>query len=180
MATDSQANQELHERIAQLEAMTQRLQARTADLEKKLDWMTFQRESLTKVVPGKFSYLDAQLRYQYVSKEYEEWYQKPSEEIVGKTVEDLMGAEGARNLQKHLETALTGQDVHYEFTKLFEDGEERTMVIDYIPHFNSTGEFLGFFVSCQDTTELKRLREALQESELRLQLMNKAVPAPVS
>jgi PAS domain S-box-containing protein len=180
MDTHSQVSQELHQRIAQLEAMAEKLQARTAYLEEKLEGITFQRDSLTKVVPGKFSYLDAQLRYQYVSKEYQEWYQKPSEEIVGKTVEDLMGAEGARNLREHLETALMGKDVHYEFTKLFNDGEERTMIIDYIPHFNSTGEFLGFFVSCQDVTEQKVLKKALECATFQMESLTSILPGKFS
>ncbi|MBD2070260.1 PAS domain-containing protein [Leptolyngbya sp. FACHB-671] len=149
MATDLELNQALSQKIS--------------DLEEQLELITFQRDAITRVVPGKFSYLDAQLRYQYVSQEYQEWYQKPSEEIVGKTVEDLMGTEGAQKLQKYLDMALAGQEVHYEFTKRFEDGEERTMVIDYIPHLSHTGEVLGFFASCLDVTELKHLREALQE-----------------
>lgn len=145
-------------------------------VEEDLQWMTFQMNSLTSIVPGKFSYIDSQLRYQYVSKEYQEWYQKPSEEIVGKTVEDLMGKDGAQKLRGYIEEALTGKEVHYEFTKLFNDGEERTMVIDYVPHLGSTGEVLGLFVSCQDITELKRLREALQATEMRNQLVTTALP----
>jgi PAS domain-containing protein len=50
------------------------------------------------------------------------------------------------------------------------------MVIDYVPHLGSTGEVLGLFVSCQDITELKRLREALQATEMRNQLVTTAVP----
>ena len=145
-------------------------------LEEELQWMTFQVNSLTSVVPGKFSYLDSQLRYRFISKEYQEWYQKPNEEILGKTVEELMGKDGAQKLQGYMEEALTGKEVHYEFTKLFNDGEERTMVIDYIPHFSNTKEVLGFFVSCQDITELKRLREALQTREMRSRLVATAVP----
>ncbi len=137
-------------------------------LEEELQWMTFQMNTLTTLLPGKFSYLDSQLRYRFVSKQYQEWYEKPSEEIVGRTVEELMGVEGAQKLRGYIEQALTGQEVHYEFTKLFEDGEERTMVIDYIPHFSDSGEILGFFVSCQDITELKRLREIVRESEMRV------------
>ena len=166
MGTDSQVT----------EAMTQKV----AQLEEQLAWMKFQRDALTQVVPGKFSYLDPNLRYQYVSQEYEEWYQKPKEEIIGKTVEDLMGKGAAQQLQEHLETVLTGQAVHYEFTKLFADGEERTMAIDYIPHFSDAGEFLGFFASCQDVTELKQLHEALRKSQLQQRSETNTAPVSVS
>lgn len=91
-----------------------------------------------------------------------------------------MGTEGYQKLRSYMEEVLLGKEVHYEFTKLFNDGEERTMSIDYIPHISSTGEVLGYLSSCQDITELKRLKEALCENELRLQLMTKAVPEPVS
>jgi PAS domain S-box-containing protein len=93
-----------------------------------------------------------------------------------------MGTEEYQKLRGSMEEVLSGKEVHYEFTQLFNDGQERTMSIDYIPHISSTGEVLGYLSSCQDITdpELKRLREALRESELRLQLITKAVPEPVS
>ncbi|MDJ0705244.1 MAG: PAS domain-containing protein [Leptolyngbyaceae cyanobacterium MO_188.B28] len=73
--------------------------------------------------PGKVAYVDAQQRYQFINKQYEDWYQVPAMQIIGKTIKDLMGEAIYQGIQGYIELALSGQRVSYEFTGAFEDGE---------------------------------------------------------
>ena len=99
------------------------------------------------------AYVDAQQRYQFINKQYENWYQVPAPQIIGKTVKELMGEAGYQSIQEYIDLALSGQRVSYEFTGSFEDGKERLLGVKYVPHLNEKGKTLGFFVLCQVVTE---------------------------
>ena len=132
--------------LASLLAECKRLQA-------DLDERNEQLRLIANAFPGKVAYVDAQQRYQFINQQYEAWYQVPAEQIIGKTVKDLMGESIYQSIQDYIAAALSGQQIGYEFTGAFEDGKERCLGVSYIPHLNQVGETLGFFVVCQIVSE---------------------------
>ena len=120
-------------------------------------------QALSDTVEAKVSYIDSEQRYQYVNKQYEEWYQTTSDKLVGKTVQELMG-EDYQYVKQHLDSALSGKEVRYGFILNFPDGQQRYLWITYVPHVNELSEVKGIFVICQDITiEQKRLEESLEQ-----------------
>jgi PAS domain S-box-containing protein len=114
--------------------------------------------------PGKISYIDAQKRYQLVSKHYRDWSLISPEDILGKTVEEFMSPQQYQEVENYVELTLSGNKVSYEFNLIFNDGKRRHLLVDQVPHITYTGEVLDFFVFCQDITERKQAEEQVEAS----------------
>ncbi len=121
-------------------------------------------QTLSDAVDAKVSYVDAQQRYQYVNRQYEQWYDMSADQIVGKTPQELMGDE-YQQVKPYVESALSGQVVNYECPLNFTDGQQRYLQITHIPHVNDASEVIGIFVVCVDITEQKHLRAKLAQLE---------------
>jgi PAS domain S-box-containing protein len=119
-------------------------------------------QTLSNAVDAKVSYVDKNQRYQFVNQQYEQWYETTADQLVGKTVYELMGEE-YQQVKPYVESALSGQEVRYDCPLNFTDGEQRYLRITHIPHFNDSGEVMGIFVVCVDITEQKRLEQELEQ-----------------
>jgi hypothetical protein len=58
--------------------------------------------------------MDAEVRYRFVNKLYEEWFPRPRSELVGKRVRDIVGEEAYSNVKHWMDAALAGQRVTFE------------------------------------------------------------------
>jgi PAS domain S-box-containing protein len=132
-------------------------------LEESFQEAQSQVQLLMDAFPGKVSYVDAQRRYQLLSKRYEEWSLISSEEVIGKAISEFMSPQQYQEIEKYVELALSGQSVSYEFDTVFNDGTRRYLLADHVPHISSSGKVLGFFVFCQEFTERKQAEEALRQ-----------------
>jgi PAS domain S-box-containing protein len=119
---------------------------------------TTQMHPLKDAVEGNITYVD-----------YEKLYGTSPETILGKHVQELMGASDYQKVQGYVEAVLSGEKVTYELTRTCQDGKERYLVIDYVPDISEAGEVLGFFVICQDLT--KRTEQVLRQQAERERLV---------
>ncbi len=140
----------------------QRLEESSQDVQSKV-------QLLADAFPGKVSYIDAQKRYQLVSKRYQEWSLISCEEILGKTLEEILSPQQYRAVEEYIELSLSGKTIQYDNDVLFNDGKRRYLLISQVPHFNQSGDVLGFFVFCQDITERKQAEDTLREFNQELE-----------
>lgn len=145
------ANQQLEQQAHSLHAELERRQ---------LDFRMFADN-----VPALFSYIDARQCIRYVNRRYEQLFQKPANEIVGQTLEQLHGPKRYSIVRPHVEAALRGEDENYEADLEFADGP-RTMHIRYVPDRDARQHVQGFFALLTDVTELKRAREQIESLAL--------------
>ncbi len=118
-------------------------------------------------VPALISYVGADLRYQFVNRQYEEWFRIPAAGIIGRHVMDMLGEARYREIEKFVNMALNGERVSYE-RSLGLGHEQRHLHIDYVPHIGMNREVYGFFTFITDITERKKIEERLQEANDRL------------
>jgi PAS domain S-box-containing protein len=111
---------------------------------------------LTDAIPTFIAYVDQQERYQFVNKVYEAWYQQSREQIVGKTVREVLGETTYAEIADYVRTALAGTTVNFEVSYPVPGGEERQFNASYIPDFADDGTVLGYFTMVQDVTDLRR------------------------
>jgi PAS domain S-box-containing protein len=123
---------------------------------------------ITNALPVQISYIDAEQRYRFNNRKYEEWFGIPATEIYGKHIQELLGESTYQSILHHVEAVLSGEKVNYELLLQHRDGSNHFMNVSYIPQFNQQEQVEGFVVLIQDITERKQAeqeREQLLERE---------------
>lgn len=141
------------------------------------------------------NYCDTEQRFRFVNQTAQEWLARPEEEILGRTIREIIGPEAHDQLSARLEEVLLGKEMRFEQPRTYPDGVPRVVEISYVPHRSETGEVQGFFALVHDVTERKRTEkeirslnedlerrvldrtEDLRQSELRLREIMETLPA---
>jgi PAS domain S-box-containing protein len=130
---------------------------------------------ITDTVPGLIAQVDREERYQFVNAAYERWYGRPNEEIVGRTIRELVGPEGYEQIRHHVEAALAGEQVTFENTLAYPEGE-KTVLATYTPRRDPEGWSCGFYILVMDISARKQMEEAMRESEERFKTLANNAP----
>ena len=140
------AERERHEAMVATEALGKRLQI------------------ITDAVPMLISYVDRQERHRYVSKAFQNWFGISPEQILGKSVRDLVGDAAYEAIRPRVEKALAGEEVTFDVHGGISSSEPRWLRATYVPQRNPGGEVDGFVALVLDISAQKRAdaaREAL-------------------
>lgn len=114
---------------------------------------------VTNNLPFLVGYADKDGRMLFGNRIWEEWAQRPAEEMIGKPIAEISTPENYAEIAGIVEAALAGQRTSGEGLAFFRDGEKRIVYRDYIPHFTSAGQPDGFVIIVRDITEQKRIEE---------------------
>jgi len=115
-------------------------------------------------IPGRVAYWHRDGTCGFVNRIYCEWFGRTREELVGKTMAEIFGAERLAVRQARIDAVLAGEPQTFAIEARRADGEWAHEWVHFIPDRHD-GEVRGFFVMATDVTELKN-------AELRLQLAN--------
>ena len=100
-------------------------------------------------------------RYVWCNKEYTRWFGLTREQMIGRTLEEILGAEAWASVRPHIEAALTGRAVEYETEAHYAHGGTRWIHVNYTPHKADDGRILGIVAMVTDISERKHAeREA--------------------
>ncbi|GIW82084.1 MAG: hypothetical protein KatS3mg105_3891 [Gemmatales bacterium] len=117
--------------------------------------------------PVGYAFVDRGLRYVRINECLANIIGMSADQIIGKTVHDVLPDEWADDVQDILRRVLeTGQPVlNHEITgQMAADREDHTWLTNYYA-VRTDGHILGVAVACMDITELKRAEKARRESE---------------
>ncbi len=117
---------------------------------------------VTDNVSGLISYVDSEQRYRFVNAVYEQWFAQPREELIGRTVRELIGDAAYGLAQQHIARVFAGEQVSFENTIDYADGLTRTVLTTYVPHVETAGQVLGFYALVTDITGRKQAEERLR------------------
>lgn len=124
---------------------------------------------ITDAVPAMIAYVDAEQRYRFVNRAYEDWFGLPRTEISEQPMPDALSGPEYAARQPFVLRALAGETVNFEMEHVDAGGSIRHAVATYIPHFGERREVLGFFALIHDITERKRVAEALRDAKESLE-----------
>ena len=130
---------------------------------------------LTDSLPQLISYVDSEQRYQFNNKTYGRIFDKNPQEIKGRHVSFVLGAEGYGKIRPYIERALAGEFVQYEEYVPVSSGEDRIFSAHMIPDCDDSGRVRGFFASVTDVTEIKRKEKELREANDSAEALNKSL-----
>jgi PAS domain S-box-containing protein len=119
-----------------------------------------QLRDITDTVPALIAYVDADQRCRFHNQAYQEAFGLSSEEILGKTMRELMEPAFYEKLRPKVEEVLAGYPVVYERKQRSATGDVRDYVVKYFPRYGDgadEGKVIGFYSLATDITELKRI-----------------------
>ncbi|MEM6366412.1 MAG: CheR family methyltransferase, partial [Planctomycetota bacterium] len=110
---------------------------------------------ITDNVPALISYVDMDLRYQFVNERYCEFWKKPKSELIGRKIVEVLGQAAFDVIEPNIRRALNGDTLHYETLIPESNAPAFWANVTYVPDIDE-GVQKGFFVTVVDTTELKQ------------------------
>ena len=119
------------------------------------------------IMPIGIAYFDSNQQFCFANKNYQLLTNLSQDDLIGETLEAVIGAEHYRNARPYVERALKGESVSYEYTLSAEGGGTITIAVSLKPNDAPDGSFSGFFALVENITEQKRDAEALRDSEAR-------------
>jgi PAS domain S-box-containing protein len=128
-----------------------------------------QLRTVTAITAVMLTQNDRDFRYTFVNRAYAERLGLSSEQVIGKTIAEVLGEEAFRAVKPYAERVLKGERVDYETAIPYARIGTRYMQVAYVPDLDEQGNVLGWVSSISDVTERKRTEAALADAQTKLQ-----------
>jgi PAS domain S-box-containing protein len=112
-------------------------------------------------VPSMLAYWDRDLLCRFANRSYERWFGVDADALVGKSIEQLLGAELFALNEPYMRAALRGEPEVFERVVPGPHGIKRHSLATYIPDIVH-GEVMGFIAHVTEVTQLKETEAALR------------------
>ncbi|WP_228058319.1 AAA family ATPase [Nostoc sp. LEGE 12447] len=145
-------NRTLEQQVAQRTAALQKSEAELRHREQEL-------RLITDALPALVSYVDANRRYQFINRTYEVWFSCNRNEILGKSVCELLGEAVYQRVEPYVNQVFEGQTVTLEAEIPFPLGK-KSISATLIPDFDYNAQVRGFYSLITDISDRKRAEEA--------------------
>jgi len=116
---------------------------------------------VTDAMPALISYIDATGTYRFVNAAYQRWFGHDANDVVGRKVLDIDGAEAFEVIRPRLDQALAGDVVEYDAWLDYAHAGKRYVHAEYTPDRRRNGEIAGVYGLVSDITERRRSEEAI-------------------
>jgi PAS domain S-box-containing protein len=103
------------------------------------------------------------LRYRFVSEAYAHHIGYGRNEVIGKTIEDVIGGRGFNTLRPYINIVLRGESVDFECELDFVHSGRRSLAIAYRPELDADGNVGGWIASLLDITDERSGEQARRQ-----------------
>ena len=162
--------EEIEQRTAALvSALDERSKAqqRLHELVVKLREAEFFVRMVADNIPGRIAYWDRDLRCRFVNRGYGLWFGHAPDELIGRSMEEVRGAENFDRYKDRVLAAVAGEPQDYEREEYSAAGEHAITRVQYLPDLRE-GRVHGFFVLATNITRHKQAEQLLQLSNAQL------------
>ncbi len=115
-----------------------------------------QLRAVTDITPVLLTQCSRDLRYTFVNRAYAAMLGLTPEQIIGRPIPEIMGAEAFETVRPHVEIVLQGRPAEYELEIPFQRIGTRFLRGVYMPDEDAQGHVRGWIASIIDITERKR------------------------
>lgn len=129
---------------------------------------------ITDSIPGCISYIDADQYYRFVNRTYEDWFDCKREDVLGQTVETIIGEEAYARTKGYIERVLAGETLAYEAEIPYQSGPTRHITAVLVPDIQENEEVLGYYALITDITDRKNAEFQLQHAKKAAESANEA------
>jgi diguanylate cyclase (GGDEF)-like protein/PAS domain S-box-containing protein len=114
-------------------------------------------------IPTPMCYVDVEERYRYVNDAFLSYIGLKPEQIVGQSVQSVLGDERWAMMRPHLDRVRAGETLAVERLIRFADGRQRWMIVRLTPRFVA-GRYDGYYATTSDIHEQKSVEEELRRT----------------
>ncbi|MDO8701870.1 MAG: EAL domain-containing protein [Undibacterium sp.] len=126
--------------------------------------------ALLDALPICVSYVDSQLRYQFVNKTFLTWFHLEKSSVIGKPVSAIIGSAAFEQMYADIERAFSGQRVSYEAHLQHVIGGVKDVAVALSPAMSVNGSVVGCYAMIQDISQRKHNEIEHRANEERWQL----------
>lgn len=148
--------------LAMVEDITEKKTAEEGLLQAQRDL-----ELVTKEMAAAVARCSHDLRYLWANQGYADLLQRPLNEIVGRPILEVLGAETFEAVRPYFERVLAGETVNYEREVNYKGAGREWISATFTPTLAACGGVDGWVAVIVDITDRKRAEEAIHESEKR-------------
>lgn len=152
-------------------------EAALADATQAQDLLLRRLRALTDHVPAMIAHWDSDLKCRFANASYMEWFGRSQSEMLGISMQELMGEALFAKNEPHVRAALSGQRQSFERTLKKPSGEIGHTWAQYIPDIDSENRVVGLYALVTDVTPLKEAEERLIETNVQLEAARDAAEA---
>ena len=115
---------------------------------------------------------DRDERYRFVNRAYAVRFRLTPEQIVGKSIVDLLGEQAHRTIRPYLQRVQQGDPVEYEIEVPYERLGRRFVRVAHVPEKDAQGNVVGWVSAISDITDRKQAEEMLRQQTRSLEIVN--------
>ena len=130
----------------------------------------FELKQITEYLASSMCYVDSDYIYRYVNSKYEEWFGVSKDDIIGKSVKELIPLTFSKQKSMY-DNVMKGETVGTTVDIILPIGKRIILNVKYVPAYDVEGNNVGMYVYAYDVTEIHAKTEALEASQV--QLINK-------
>jgi len=122
------------------------------------------------------NYCSSDQTFLFCNETYAKWYGRTPDQIIGKTIIEILGEEGYNTVSPYFARALQGEHFRYETEVNLSIGY-RYIQCSYTPVYNNSGEVTGWVGIIYDMTQRYLMEKTLQENESKLKMAKEKAEA---
>jgi PAS domain S-box-containing protein len=128
--------------------------------------------TIVDALPQFVAYTDKDLVYRFVNQTYQQKFNVTPEEVVGKTLPEVIGEEAFEEARPHVELALQGEQVRYHERYDYAIGGTRDIDGILVPDIAEDGDVRGYYAVLTDITPYMELQHELRQTTARLRIQH--------
>lgn len=128
--------------------------------------------TLVNVLPQFVAYTDAELKYRFVNQTYQEKFNLAPNDVLGKTLLEVIGQEAFERARPHVERVLQGERVRYHECYEYAQGGTRHIDGTLLPDVDEDGMVRGYYAVLTDITPYMEMQHTLREREEQYRLVS--------
>ncbi|HYP16165.1 MAG TPA: PAS domain S-box protein, partial [Opitutus sp.] len=126
-----------------------------------------QLELISDAVPALISFVDCECRYRTCNEAYTTWFGIARQEMIGRTMQEVLGDEAWQIVQPHVLAALDGATREFDAEITYPAQGRRHVHVVYTPQFSETSQVTGLVILITDITARREAEDELRKSEER-------------
>ncbi len=156
------------ERTAELSAVNEELRTSIARLQETTLALAKTEERLrliTDAIPASIAYIDEARTIRFANRQFAAMCALTSHEVVGRALEEVLGADLIRDLSPHLAQAFSGRTATFDYICGAAGGDTFTAHNVLVPEMGEAGHVLGIFALSLDVTAARKAEAALRDAQ---------------